>query len=194
MAKTHATIINLSSGLPYTFEFNPLKIRSKKVINRYKSPNIGGAAKRSYFTGFDNEEIDFTIEIIKFNKSTGVIPDVEYFRQLREPDAGIIGIAGSFFGNENYPPPMVAFGWGFSMVPLIYKVINVEDEKHNFNDLGIPRQATINISLELDTENIVNKYNQIAKKAAVYAASIGSISDEIRLLITGESKEYMEGI
>lgn len=192
--KTHGTIINLSSYLPYTFEFNPLEIESTKAINRYKAPNIGGSAKRSYFTGFDNEEIKFTLDIIKFNKETGVNPDVEYFSQLREPDAGLIGIAGSFFGNENFPPPMIAFGWGISMVPLVYKVLDVRIKKHNFGDNGIARQATVNISLELDTENVVNKTNQIAKKAAVYAASIGSISDEIKYLITGESKEYMTGI
>jgi len=194
MTILHATILNLSSSLPYVFEFNPQEISSDKPINRYKAPNIGGASKRSYFTGFDNEEIQFILQILKFDAVTGVIPDCEYFSQLREPDAGIIGIAGSFFGNENYPPPKIAFSWGLSMIPLVYNVLDVKIKKTHFRNDGIPNRAEVSLSFELDTENPLNKFNQIAKKAAVYAASVSSVTNEVRQLITGESKEFMSGI
>ena len=49
----------------------------------------------------------------------GLRTAIDWFEQLSEPDPGLIGIAGSFFGNENYPPPQVYFQFGHSLSPLL---------------------------------------------------------------------------
>lgn len=181
MALDHGIIVNLDNNLPFTFDINPESVGSKKVINYFEAPNIGGSHHQKFFTGFGNAQI--TVNLISINKQdpTGVMDVVAYFKALREPAPGLLGIAGSFFGNENYPPPKILYNFGTgSIMPQIWTVdsVNVKTswfQSGNIKGLyGIPKKADISLVLSLDEDNILNKANQIAQKAAQIAASVKS--------------------
>ncbi len=177
----HGVIINQTSKLPFVFEFNPVSLNSVKNINYVIAPNIGGSHKKRYFAGFDSEEVNFTLHCIDKESITGVNNQLSYFKQLRKPDPGLFGIASSFFGNENYPPPQILFQWGTSSMPLVWDVLDVKiTSTHFFDDpirgvTGIPYIAQINIKLALVEDHVLNKANQIAEKSAYMAASLESV-------------------
>lgn len=182
----HAVIINMSNWAPFILTFNPENVKSQKKINYAIVPNIGGAFKKKYFTGFDSKEINFEIVMIDMESPTGVMEEIAYFEQLREPDPGIFGIANTFFGgNEQYPPPKVLFQFGQAYIPLVWEVMEIDIEETHFmaghvrGVIGIPKKAVVKIHLSLDEDNLLNKANQIVKKAEVYAASAKSIAREI---------------
>jgi hypothetical protein len=181
----HGIIINMSSMAPFTFTYNPVSVNSEKNINYAIAPNIGGAFKKRYFSGFDSKEIEFQLICIDMEGPTGVLEEISYFEQLREPDPGIIGGFISF-GNENYPPPQVLFQFGQSFLPVVWDVLNVKIEQTHFHAgsvrgvLGVPKRCVIDIKLALDEGNIINKANSIAKKADMYGASADSISREVQ--------------
>lgn len=197
MSKGHGQIINLSNGTPFVFIFNPTKVDTTKKVNYFSAPNIGGAFHKKYFTGFDNKEVDFELICMDMENPLGVIPEINYFEQLREPDAGIIGIAGSFFGNANYPPPQVLFQFGVSMIPLVWDVMNVQIETDLFEDdkiggvIGIPKRATIKLQLSLDEDNVVFKANQIARKVSAITGGLRSVQKEVLSAKRGTRKEQV---
>jgi hypothetical protein len=180
----HAIIINMSSGLPFVLQWNPQETKSTKKINYIVAPNIGGSHKKRYFAGFDSEEISFSIVCYDKRSPLGVKNQISYFKQLSSPDPGLIGIAGSFFGNENYPPPRILFQFGVAYVPVVWDILDIEiEETHFFDDvvrgmIGIPKRAVIDITLSLVEDHILNKANQIAEKAGYAAGSIESVARE----------------
>lgn len=184
MARGHGIIVNLSSYSTYIFEYNPVSIESTKKIHYSIAPNIGGAFKKRYFSGFDSKEISLDLHIVDMESPIGVMDDVSFFEQLREPDPGILGGWTLSYGNENFPPPRVLFQFGSGYIPLVWDVLDIGIvTDHFFADeirgiIGIPKNARINIKLGLVEDNILNKANQIAKKAATYAASAHSIARE----------------
>jgi len=184
MAKGHGIIVNLSSNAPFIFQFNPETINTNKKITYAVAPNIGGAFKKKYFAGFDSKEIEFSIQCIDMNGPTGVMDDIAYFEQLREPDPGF-GVANSFFGNENYPPPRVLLQFGISFIPLVWEVLNIQIEETHFHSghirgvVGVPKRCHVDIKLSLVEDHALNKANQIAKKAQMFSASAKSIANEI---------------
>ena len=199
MARGHGIIINLSNWLPFIFTFNPESIESEKKINYAVAPNIGGSYKRKYFSGFETKEISFKLVCVDMESPTGVTDEIAYFEQLREPDPGLFGIANSFFGNENYPPPQILFQFGVSYVPLVWDIVEIKISEDHFYSgairgiIGIPKKCEVEIKLSLDEENVLNKANQIAKKASMFAASAKSIAKEVLHNTRGSRKE-MPGI
>lgn len=185
MSRGHGIIVNLSSWSTYVFMFNPVGIESTKKISYSIAPNIGGAYKKKYFAGFDAKEISFQLQIVDMESPIGVMDDVSFFEQLREPDPGILGGWGLSYGNENFPPPQVLFQFGSGYIPLVWDVLNVDIKtSHFFSDeirgiIGIPKNADISLKLGLVEDNILNQANQIAKKAATYAASAHSVAREL---------------
>lgn len=185
MSRGHGIIVNLSSWSTFVFTFNPVGIESTKKINYSIAPNIGGAYKKKYFAGFDAKEIAFQLQIVDMESPIGVMDDISFFEQLREPDPGILGGWGLSYGNENFPPPQVLFQFGSGYIPLVWDVIDVSiSESHFFSDetrgiIGIPKLAYITMKLSLVEDNILNKANAVAKKAATYAASAHSITREL---------------
>lgn len=165
---------------PFVFRFNPTEVESSKKINYFVAPNIGGAFHEKFFTGFDNRVVSFTLVCIDKENPLGVMPEIAYFEQLSEPDPGILGISGSFFGNENYPPPKVLFQFGVSMVPLVWYVDDAPIKRSMFYDdptrgvIGIPKRMDVTLTLSLDENSILFKSNQIAKRASAIAAAVQS--------------------
>jgi len=197
MSRGHGTIINETSYMPFIFQYNPQSLDDEKKINYVTLPNIGGSAKSSFFSGFDSKEISFKIVCQDFQDPTGVMSEIAYFEQLREPDPGLLGIAASFFGNENYPPPRVYFNWGVSFMTLLWDVIEVRISKTHFHDgkirgkIGIPKRCEINIKLRLIENHPLNKANKIAMKAQYIGGSIESVTKEIIHGVTGNRKEHV---
>ena len=185
MARGHGIIINLSSYSSYIFMFNPETIESTKKIHYSIAPNIGGAFKKRYFSGFDSKEISLTLHIVDMESPIGVMDDVSFFEQLREPDPGILSGWLGGYGNENFPPPRVLFQYGAGYIPLVWDVLDIGIKTDHFCSdeirgiIGIPKNAYITIKLGLIEDNILNRANQIAKKAATYAASAHSIAREL---------------
>jgi hypothetical protein len=194
-SRGHGTIINMSSYSPFVFTYNPEKIETQKKINYSIAPNIGGASKRRYFSGFDSKEVSFKLVCIDMESPTGVADEIAFFEALREPDPGIAGGWGMTYGNENYPPPQVLFQFGISYLPLVWDVLNVQIEEDHFyagqvrGVLGIPKKVEINIELALDEEHPINLANQIAKKADMYVASAKSLTREVLHKAKGTRKE-----
>lgn len=183
MANGHGIMINMGSYLPFSFIFNPTEVETKKEIEYVEVPNIGGSHKEMYFIGFGNKKVNFSLVCIDMENPVGVTPEVAYFDSLREPDAGIFGIAA--ISSENYPPPQVLFGFGTGdLVPLIWNVSEVQMVTSMFYSgtyrgvLGIPKRLDIDIELTLDEESILYKSNQISKKALQIGGSALSIIKE----------------
>lgn len=199
MSRGHGIIINMSSWTPFIFTYNPESVSTSKKINYAVAPNIGGAYKKRYFSGFDAKEVSFELTCIDMESPTGVTEEIAYFEQLREPDPGAFGIANSFFGNANFPPPKVLFQFGTSFVPLVWDVIDVKIEETHFHSgqvrgvLGIPKRCVVQISLALDEGHVLNKANQIAKKAGMFTGSAKSLIREVIHKTRGTRKE-MPGI
>lgn len=195
MSRGHGIIINMSSWSPFIFIYNPEEIDSSKKISYAVAPNIGGASKKRYFSGFDAKEVKFKIVCIDMESPTGVTEEISYFEQLREPDPGPFGGWGLTYGNINYPPPQVLFQFGVSYIPLVWDVLDVNILADHFYSgvvrgiIGIPKKCEINITLALDEDHILNKANQIAKKAEMYAASAKSIIREYKHHAIGTRKE-----
>lgn len=185
MSRGHGIIINTSSWTPFTFMYNPESIDSTKKINYAIAPNIGGAYKKRYFSGFDSKEISFMIKCVDMKGPTGVSEEIAFFEQLREPDPGTFGIANSFFGNENFPPPKVLFQFGISYIPLIWDVLDLQIRETHFHSgmvrgvIGLPKACEIDIRLGLDESHVLNKANQVAKKVQMFSASAKSILREL---------------
>jgi hypothetical protein len=198
MNRGHGTIINLSSFAPFIFTYNPESVESEKKISYTITPNIGGAFKRRYFSGFESKQVSFKLVLIDMESPTGVLEEISYFEQLREPDPGILGLA-TLYGNENYPPPQILFQFGVSFLPLVWDVLDVKISGDHYYSgsvrgvIGVPKKADIILELALDESNIINKANQIAKKADMYAASAKSLTREVLHNTTGKRKE-MPGI
>ena len=184
MSQGHGIIINMSSLAPFIFTFNPTELESSKKINYAIAPNIGGAYKKRYFSGFDTKEITVTLTCLDMEAPTGVMEEIAYFEQLREPDPGITGLL-TLYGNQNYPPPQVLFQFGVSFVPLVWDVIEVSIKESYFHSgmvrgvIGVPKKADITLTLALDEGHALNIANQVAKKAEMYAASAKSIAREM---------------
>jgi hypothetical protein len=195
----HGIIINLSSWAPFVFQFNPPEIQSSKKINYAIAPNIGGAYKKRYFSGFDSKEVTFTLVCLDMQGPTGVMEEIAYFEQLREPDPGILGGWFTLYGNQNYPPPQVLFQFGVSYVPLVWDVVDVQIQESHFHSgmvrgiMGFPKKCEVTMTLALVEDSILNQANQIAKKASMYAASAKSIVQEVQYHRKGIRKE-MPGI
>jgi hypothetical protein len=185
MSRGHAVIINTSSWSPFIFQFNPSEIDNEKKINYAIAPNIGGAYKKRYFSGFDSKEINFSITCVDKESATGVMTEISYFEQLREPDPGPFGGWGLVYGNVNYPPPQVLFQFGVSYMPLFWEVLNVSIKESHFHSghvrgiLGYPKVCIVDITLSLVEDHVFNQANQVAKKAAMYAASARSVVREL---------------
>jgi len=185
MSRGHGVIINLATYLPWVFDYNPTEIDTVKKINYFVAPNIGGSFHEKFFTGFDNKEVKLSFQSIDMENPLGVQSTIAYFEELREPAPGLLGIAGSFFGNENYPPPQVLFGFGVSLIPLVWDPIDVQIKETHFHDgkvrgvIGVPKRCEITLTLSLDENSILYKSNQIAKKALAVAGSITSIQKEV---------------
>jgi len=189
-----AIMVNASNFTPFVFHFNPESVRSTKKIDWHKSPNNGGASKKNFFTGFENRELSFSILLLDQVSSLGLRTAIDWFEQLSEPDPGLIGIAGSFFGNENYPPPQVFFQFGHSLSPLLWDVMDLEINEDIFKGdgsefLGLPERAIANITLELVTDSDLNRANQIAKKMSLITGSVNSLYKEFQSLRQGSRKE-----
>lgn len=184
MPRGHGIIINMSSYLPFVFTFNPTEMESTKRINYVIAPNIGGSHKKKYFSGFDSKEIGFTLICLDMKGPTGVKDHISYFEQLRHPDPGLLGIASSFFGNENYPPPQILLQFGVAWIPVVWDVMDVKIKASHFYDdivrgiIGIPKKAEITLTLSLDEDHILNKANNIAEKAGYILGSAKSIVAE----------------
>ncbi len=184
MSRTHGVIINLSSYLPFVFTFNPEEMDSTKKINYVVAPNIGGSHKKRYFSGFDSQEVSFKLVTLDMQGPVGVTNIISYFEQLRRPDAGIFGIAGSFFGNENYPPPQILMQFGMAYVPLVFDVVNIDINTSHYTEdivagvVGFPKKAEFDLTLALDEDHPLNKANMIAEKASYLAGSIESVLAE----------------
>jgi len=191
----HGAIVNMSSGSSFVFQYNPEKMDTEKKINYAVSPNIGGAYKKRYFSGFEAEEINFKIMCVDMDSPFGVTEEIAFFKQLREPDPGMTGGWGLDYGNVNFPPPQVLFQWGISLVPLVWDVLDIKiNEDHFHADLvrgimGIAKKCEVEISLALDEGHALNKMNQIAKKAMAYAATAKSAYREYAHLALGKRKE-----
>lgn len=192
----HGIIVNADTNLPFTFTYNPEDLSSDKDINYFETPNIGGSHHVMFFTGFSNKKIRFNIRTIDMESPSGVISDIAFFEALNEPSPGLLGIAGSFFGNENYPPPKVLFSFGIgSLVPLMWDVIDIGIKSSYFHAgkirgvIGIPKVADISIELALDEEHPLYKVTQISKKASQVYASAISIAKEIKHNSEGKRKE-----
>jgi len=196
-SRGHGILINYSSYSAFVFQFNPEKIEHEKKINYAIAPNIGGAYKRRYFSGFDSKEVNFKIMCVDMDSPLGVTEEVAFFEQLREPDPGITGGWGLSYGNVNYPPPQVIFQFGVSLLPLVWDVLDVKISEDHFHSdlvrgiLGVPKKCDIEISLSLDEDNVLNKANQVAKKAATYVASAKSALREFYHWRDGARKEKM---
>lgn len=182
----HGVIINMSTGLPFIFQFNPENIETSKKINYFSAPNVGGSYHEHFFTGFENKEVKFRLVCIDKENPLGVTEEVAYFEALREPAPGWLGLVSMIKGNANFPPPKVLFTFGTgSMVPLIYDIGEVSIKTDLFYSgsirgvVGIPKRAELDITLMLDEENILYKANWIAKKATEIAASANSITREV---------------
>jgi hypothetical protein len=195
LSQGHGVIINMSSWAPFIFQFNPEKIDSTKKISYAIAPNIGGAYKKRYFSGFDAKEVQFSLICLDMESPTGVMEEIAFFEQLREPDPGIFGGWGLSYGNENYPPPQVLFQFGVSYVPLVWDILDVKIDESLFHSglvrgvIGVPKRADITISLALDEGHPLNQANQVAKKAEMYAASAKSIAREALYKARGTRKE-----
>jgi len=185
MAQGHGIIINMSSLAPFVFEFNPESMETTKKINYSIAPNIGGAYKKRYFSGFESKEASFKLVCLDMTSPLGVMEEIAYFEQLREPDQGL-SLSMSLYGNQNFPPPRVLFQWGVSFVPLVWDVLDIGiSTTHHKSDaigglFGIPKRCEISITLGLVEDHPLNKANEMAKKAAIYAASAKSILREKR--------------
>lgn len=179
----HGIIINMSSYAPFIFFANPESLESNKKINYSVTPNIGGAYKKRYFSGFDTKEVTFNLVCVDMEAPAGVMEEIAFFEQLREPDSGFSGFL-SLYGNQNFPPPQVLFQFGVSFVPLVWDVLNVTINETHFHSgsvrgvIGVPKRCEISMSLGLDEGHPLNQANQIAKKAEVYVAAAESIARE----------------
>lgn len=193
--RTHGVIINLSSYSSFTFQYNPEKMETEKKINYAIAPNIGGAYKKRYFSGFDTKEANFKLVCIDMDSPLGVAEEIAFFEQLREPDPGITGGWGMTYGNVNYPPPQILFQFGVSLLPLVWDILEIKiSVDHFYPDeirgvIGIPKKCDIDISLALDEDNVLNKANQVAKKAMAYAATAKSVYREYSHWKDGSRKE-----
>ena len=178
MSRGHGIIASKTSDtyLPFIFQYNPTSITTEKKINYAVAPNIGGAFKKKYFSGFDTKEINFQLVCVDKISSTGVMSEISFFEHLREPDPGLDMPIGLTYGNVNYPPPQVLFQFGVGYAPLFWDVLNVSITEDHFHSghvrgvLGYPKMATIDITLSLIEDHNFNKANQIAKKAATIIA------------------------
>jgi len=191
----HGIIVNMSSKMPFVFTFNPESIETNKKINYAVAPNIGGASKKRYFSGFEAKEVSFKIVCLDMESPLGVTAEIAFFEQLREPDPGLLGGWGMTYGNENFPPPQVLFQFGVSLVPLVWDVLDIKISEDHFKAgvatgiLGIPKKADISISLGLVEDHPLNKANQIAKKAEAIAGASLSIARESLYKFRGVRKE-----
>lgn len=195
MAAGHGVIINLSTGLPFTFELNPMQVKTKKDINYFESPNIGGHSRTLFFSGFSNKKVSFSLLVLNMEDPLGVAGEVAYWDQLRSPGTGLADLAASFIGNENHPPPKVLYQFGASLVPMPWWVRNVEINVTHFHAnvvggvMGIPKRAIIDVSLELDEESDLFKANRIAERALEIGGSVKSVANDIFSTVTGARRE-----
>jgi hypothetical protein len=180
----HGIILNMSSYAPFIFTYNPQELESSKKINYATTPNIGGAYKQRYFSGFDTKEVSFNLTCLDMEAPTGVMEEIAFFEALREPAWEMSGLS-LVYGNKNYPPPQVLFQFGVSYVPLVWDVLEVSITESHFHSgmvrgvLGIPKKCDVSITLSLDEGHVLNQANQIAKKAGMYAASAKSVVREV---------------
>ena len=79
MSRGHGIIINMSSWSPFIFTFNPEQIDTNKKITYAIAPNIGGASKKKYFSGFDAKEVKFKLICIDMEGPTGVMEEIAFF-------------------------------------------------------------------------------------------------------------------
>lgn len=203
MSKTgtqgHGIILNMDTWASFIFTFNPQEIETQKKINYAVTPNIGGAFKKKYFSGFETKEVNFTLMCLDMESPTGVMEEIAFFESLREPSAGVRGGWTLTYGNQNFPPPQVLFQFGVSFVPLVWDVLDVSISESHFHSgmvrgiIGIPKKCEINIALSLVEDHPLNQANQIAKKAEMYAASAKSIAREV-LYKRNRSRKEMPGI
>jgi hypothetical protein len=195
MARGHGIIINLNTFLPFVFTYNPESVESKKKINYFMAPNIGGSFHEKFFTGFDNKTVNFNLRCVDMESPIGVSDEIAYFESLRQPAPGILDIASAFDGNENYPPPQVLFQFGVSFVPLVWDVNSINIKASKFFDghlrglMGIPRMADISIELSLDEDNILYRVQRIADLALSITGSVESVAREIIHKIDNTRKE-----
>ena len=182
----YGVITNLDTKIGMAFQFNPDSVSDAKKINYIEVPNIGGSSREKLFTGFENNTISFKTKFIEKNSPIGVTPELDFMKSLREPSAGLFGIAGSFFGNENYPPPKVLYGWGTgNLMPLVWDVDDVSIDNKHFKHhdiqgvIGVVWYAEVSVTLSLDEDSIFNKANQMSKKANQIVGSINSIGRQI---------------
>jgi len=169
-------IINLDEGTYYILESPPRDLSSAKNVSFVNLPNIGGHSRESFFAGFDEKQQNLKITLIK-KDDLGVSNAIAWFEALTEPSPGIVGIANSFMGNANYPPPKIMYCWGTgSFVPQIWTTESSTIRPTEFNPgiLGIPWRAEVDLSLKLDETTAFYKANQIAKKAQRIFASVES--------------------
>jgi len=199
MSRGHSYIMNLSNYLPFVFTFNPTEVKSSKKIHYAIAPNIGGASKKRYFSGFDSKEISFNLRCVDMESPIGVTDEIAFFEQLREPDPGLFSGWFGGYGNENFPPPKVLFQFGVSIVPLVWDVLDVDIVSDHFTSgkvsgvFGFPKKCDVSIKLALDEEHFLNQANQVAKKAEMVAASAESIIREV-LHQTKNTRKELPGI
>ncbi len=197
MAESRGTLVNLSNFLVYPFQFNPEQMNTSKQMDWFKAPNIGGSARRLFFQNFDNKTANFQVQAIAQKNTLGVQTDVSFFEALRSPAPGLLGIANSFFGNQNFPPPKVLFQFGAALIPMPWYVRNVDITLDWFKDgpvigdIGIAKRARFDISLELDEESDFFKANQIAEKASEIAGSAGARVRDLQQRLNSARSEYV---
>lgn len=170
-------IINLDEGSYYILESPPEDLKSQKEVSFVNLPNIGGHTREAFFAGFNAKTISLKITLI--NRGTmGVSNAMAWFEALSEPSPGLLGIANSFFGNANYPPPKVLWYWGTgSFVPQVWTPISCPVRPTHFNhdsQFGIPWRAEVDLTLQLDETTVFYQANQLAKKAQRIYASVES--------------------
>lgn len=182
----HGIMVNIGSYLPFVFTFNPLEVEMTRDINYTESPNMGGSHHELFFTGFSNKEASFDILCIDMEDPMGVSKEVAYFEALGSPDPGLLGIAGSFFDDKNFPPPQVLFNFGTgSLLPLVWNVKDIDIKTSLFYSghvrgvFGVPKRADISIVLVLDQDNPLFKSDQVYKKIMQVTGSVMSITKEV---------------
>lgn len=198
MAEGHGVIVNLSNGLPWIFDLNPPGVKSERKINYIEMPNIGGAYKERYFTGFGNKDVAIDLVALDMASPMGVAPTIQYFEALRSPAPGWKGLMSFIKGNANFPPPQILYFYGTGdLVPLVYDVIDIGLETDlPFGDkvrgvMGLPKMCKISMKISPDPDNILNKANEISKMTAAITASAESIVKEVLYKTKGGRKELL---
>ena len=150
----------------------PSDIKDSKQIVLAEQPVPGLGYAPISPGGGGNRKVQFTLQLIKRNNTTGNVLILKQFDMLRN-QAGPLGapVVGQFTGN-----PKVLYYWGTGSVPLVWWVSRA-DATHKqgwVNALGFPQYSEIEIELVLDESDPLYKAEELFRKvSAVYGEVLG---------------------